>query len=441
GTSAQFWAPEAVAVADTGNNKIRQIDTSGNVTTIAGSTSGFADGQGTSAQFWAPEAVAVADTGNNKIRQIAPGAPLNTTDFNLSLSGTGGTASFASGPPLNISGSGNVYTLTLPTISGTPNGLEIVTINPAGATAIYNAAGEAASDSQSNNMVNLSGTPPNQILWNKDGAQMSYIPAGSFEMGDHFGEGNNSYELPVHNVTLDEFYMDKTEVTVGQFDQFVTESGYSWAGDWNQVATLSPTDDHPMIYVTWDDAVAYAQWAGKRLPTEAEWEYAARGGLAGKRYPWGNEIDDTKANYDNIFGDGTTVAGSYATNGYGLYDVAGNVWEWCSDWWNGNYYSNSPASNPLGPEIGEPPIPGGSPVRVFRGGYWHDGAWILRVSCRVIADVSAAQTGGRMKGFRCVSSLNISTDSFTTLLPVEGQAGSDWFTNLSLDATDYTWST
>ena len=118
---------------------------------------------------------------------------------------------------------------------------------------------------------------PNQIVWNKDGAEMAYVPAGSFEMGDHFDEGEDN-ELPVHTVTLDGFYMDKTEVTVGQFKGFLDDTSYSWGGDWDSVASKSPTDDHPMIWVTWNDATAYAEWAGKRLPTEAEWEYAARGG-------------------------------------------------------------------------------------------------------------------------------------------------------------------
>ncbi|MDP7000083.1 MAG: SUMF1/EgtB/PvdO family nonheme iron enzyme, partial [Candidatus Poribacteria bacterium] len=126
---------------------------------------------------------------------------------------------------------------------------------------------------------------------------MSFIPDGSFQMGDHFSEGN-AQELPVHTVKLDGFYMDKTEVTVGQFKAFLADSAHSWAGDWNDVNTYSPTDDHPMIDVNWNDADAYATWAGKRLPTEAEWEYAARGGLQGQRYPWGdNEPDGSQCNF------------------------------------------------------------------------------------------------------------------------------------------------
>ena len=129
------------------------------------------------------------------------------------------------------------------------------------------------------------------LVWKKDGAEMAYIPGGSFEMGDHFGEGGDS-ETPVHKVELDGFLMDAHEVTVGQYKQFLAQTGHQQP-DWGDVKKYSLTNEHPIIYVDWHDALAYAKWAGKRLPTEAEWEYAARGGLEGKQYPWGDSINSS----------------------------------------------------------------------------------------------------------------------------------------------------
>ena len=225
-------------------------------------------------------------------------------------------------------------------------------------------------------IVSLADGLPNQIRWNKDGAEMAYIPAGSFEMGDAMNETEDWMERsrPVHIVRLDGFYIDKTEVTVGQFKAFLADSGYNWTGSWDDMDQYSPGDDYPMIYVDWNDATAYAKWSGKRLPTEAEWEYAARGGLAGQRYPWGSEkadgwpgnfadkssaVDWANANVDDGYATCSPV-GSYRPNSHGLYDMGGNVWEWCADWYGSDYYSKSPAKNPPGPDIGS--------SRVLRGG-------------------------------------------------------------------------
>ena len=234
-----------------------------------------------------------------------------------------------------------------------------------------------------------------EIVWEKDGKEMVLIPAGSFEMGDHFDEGESD-EQPVHTVQLDAFYMDATEVTVGQFREFVNQSGYSYGGNWDSVAKHSPGDEYPMVYVNWNDATAYAKWAGKRLPTEAEWEYAARGGLIGKRYPWGDELTHDDANYSGTGGKDKwsecAPVGSFAANGYGLYDMAGNVWEWCADWYGEDYYGNSPAKNPPGPSTGTHPV--------LRGGSWHGNTAYLRGAYRYGGDPSPWYS---YYGFRCVS--------------------------------------
>lgn len=219
-------------------------------------------------------------------------------------------------------------------------------------------------------------------------AGMVLIPAGPFLMGDSFSEGSQD-ELPVHEVYLDDFYMDAYEVTNAQYKEFVDAEEYHAPKNWSGGTYPAGMGNHPVICVSWSDAAEYAQWAGKRLPTEAEWEKAARGGLVGKRYPWGDSISSADANYDNNIGY-TTPVGNYPPNGYGLYDVAGNVLEWCQDWYSDTYYETSPPANPQGPGSGYD--------RVLRGGYWDNNASALRVACR-----GGASPDGMYNnvGFRC----------------------------------------
>ena len=153
-----------------------------------------------------------------------------------------------------------------------------------------------------------------------------------------------------------------------------------------------------MVFVNWNDATAYAKWVGKRLPTEAEWEYAARGGLVGKRYPGGDEISHDDANWGNTVNgkdkwSKCAPVGSFEANGYGLYDMAGNVWEWCQDWYGSDYYNNSPTKNPPGPDTGS--------RRVLRGGGWLLKTNYLRVASR--DNYGSPNARNNHFGFRCVS--------------------------------------
>ena len=194
---------------------------------------------------------------------------------------------------------------------------------------------------------------------------MALVPAGSFLMGS---AGGGRDERPQHTVYLDAFYIDRAEVSCERYGRFLKETGYP-AGDlWNPEYDRP---DDPVVGVSWHDAVAFAAWAGKRLPTEAEWEKAARGGLVGKKYPWGDEPGNERANYMSF---GTTPVKSYEPNAYGLYDIAGNVWEWCQDWYDPDHYRQSPLRNPLGPVYGT--------HKVIRGGYWYSSEETLRVSNR-----------------------------------------------------------
>ncbi|OHB99286.1 MAG: hypothetical protein A3G70_01475 [Planctomycetes bacterium RIFCSPLOWO2_12_FULL_39_13] len=197
---------------------------------------------------------------------------------------------------------------------------------------------------------------------------MVLVPAGEFTIGDNtrynwtFMLAYNIFDGPEHNVYLDAFYIDKYEVTNEQYKKFVDKTGCQIPRCWNDARFNRP--NQPVVGVTWEDAVAYAKWAGKRLPTEAEWEKAARG-TDRRLWPWGNKFDKTKCTVWESQDAGlreTTPVGKY-DNGkspYGCYDMAGNVWEWCADYYDQNYYYMSPAKNPTGPESGQ--------QRVIRGG-------------------------------------------------------------------------
>ncbi|MEI6521253.1 MAG: SUMF1/EgtB/PvdO family nonheme iron enzyme [bacterium] len=203
---------------------------------------------------------------------------------------------------------------------------------------------------------------PKQKINPKDGAEMVLVPAGEFLMGskDDDKEASDS-EKPQHKVYLDSYYIYKTEVTVAQFRKFCHATG-------RKSMPLKPKwgwiDNHPVVNISWYSAKAYADWAGVKLPTEAQWEKAARG-TNGRIYPWGNDWDAAKCvNFTNSKGS-TKPVGSISTGAspYGCLDMTGNVWEWCNDWYSGDYYKNAPEKNPIGPETGE--------SRVLRGRYWY----------------------------------------------------------------------
>lgn len=309
-------------------------------------------------------------------------------------------------------------------------------------------------------------------------AGMVAIPGGTFKMGADNSQARPD-ELPKHSVLVDPFWMDATEVTNRQFATFVKATGYVTTAerkpDWNEMqkqlppgtpkpaedllvasslvfkgtdravpltdysqwwqwvagadwrhpegpgSSVTGKDNYPVVQVSWDDAVAYARWAGKRLPTEAEWEWAARGGLPQAVYPWGNEPVDAgtpKANsWQGHFPDrntkkdgfyGTAPAKSFTANGYGLYDMAGNVWEWCSDNYRPDYYQQlaraGVAKNPAGPAHSYDPDEPTVPKRVQRGGSFlcNDSyCSSYRSSARM---KSSPDTGLSHAGFRCVRS-------------------------------------
>lgn len=304
---------------------------------------------------------------------------------------------------------------------------------------------------------------------------MVWIPAGEFMMGASDDEGRPD-EYPQHKVKVDGFWMNTTEVTNTQFKRFVDVTGYITTAekkpDWEELKKQLPAgtakpdesrlvasslvftppdhavslndvaqwwswekgadwihpqgpgsdikgkENYPVVHISWDDAMAYCKWAGKRLPTEAEWEYAARGGLNNNKYPWGNEDIETgkpKANtwqgnfpnanskWDKFYR--LSPVKSFQSNSFGLYDMAGNVWEWCSDWYKNDYYDeikNDLSVNPKGPANSYDPMEPTIPKKVVRGGSFMCNASYCkgyRVSSRM---KTSPDTGLEHTGFRCV---------------------------------------
>lgn len=306
---------------------------------------------------------------------------------------------------------------------------------------------------------------------------MIWIPGGEFKMGSSDGEGRED-EYPAHDIKLSGFWTDEHEVTNEEFKKFVEATGYSTtaekAPDWNELrkqlpqdtpkpadsllvpaslvftppnhpvpldnaalwwswkkgadwkhpeglgSSIAGKDNYPVVQVSWDDAQAYAKWAGKRLPTEAEWEYASRGGLKNESYSWGNEpiekgkpkANTWQGNFPNFNNDwdgfkGLAPVKSFASNGYKLYDMAGNVWEWCYDWYSPNYYASlvyKTTVDPTGPSRSFDPMEPTIVKRVIRGGSFMCNASYCkgyRVSSRM---KTSPDSGLENVGFRCVSS-------------------------------------
>ena len=235
----------------------------------------------------------------------------------------------------------------------------------------------------------------------KDPVKMIRIPESEFQMGSQGDDFEaEDHEKPIHTVYLDAFYIDIHPVTIGQYKQFVRETGHRALPSW--VSDYSPTDQHPVVGVSWHDAMAYARWANKRLPTEAEWEKAARSGLTYQKYPWGNAIDANRANYGENLGPTTTPVERYPPNAYGLHDMAGNVWEWCLDEYDATFYARAPRRNPFSRGSITETVNNFKYVkseRVLRGGAWANTAQFVRVSARDRINPSELSD---LNGFRCV---------------------------------------
>jgi formylglycine-generating enzyme required for sulfatase activity len=255
------------------------------------------------------------------------------------------------------------------------------------------------------NVPTFTSTPGIGSTWTRpaDNMVMVYVPAGNFSMGSNSGYTD---QQPLHTVYLDAFLIDKTEVTNAMYSKCVQTKACqppSHNSSYTHISYFGNSQyaDYPVVYVDWNDAQAYCKWAGVSLPTEAQWEKAARG-TDGRTYTWGNSDPSSNLlNYNGNVGD-TTAVGSYPSGAspYGALDMAGNVWEWLNDWYGETYYANSPSSNPTGPTSGQ--------YRVVRGN-----AWAAVPSCGFVTTVQRCnddQTdsqgfyGGDI-GFRCATSV------------------------------------
>lgn len=225
---------------------------------------------------------------------------------------------------------------------------------------------------------------------------MALIPGGEFLMGK---DSDAEYDFsPAHRVYVDSFYMDSHEVTCEEYLEFCTATGNPLPEFWNNIVFRCGNDypDYPVVGVSWVNAFKYAQWAGKRLPTEAEWEYAARGGLEEKDFPNGmrwplERAKQGSGGWQNLI----YPVGQHDPNGYGLHNMGGNVWEWVLDLFSESYYEVSPYANPRGPEKGS--------NRVIRGGSWHSGAMCKKVFYRKGIPGSWCDYA---VGFRCVKDID-----------------------------------
>jgi formylglycine-generating enzyme required for sulfatase activity len=258
-------------------------------------------------------------------------------------------------------------------------------------------------------------SPSDGDTWtsDKDGMVLVYVSAGDFMMGAReFDEQAEPDEMPLRTVTLDAFWIDKTEVTNAMFAAFLTEQDNKTEGGgaWYEadspdakIAVVGPNweveegfEDYPVVEVTWYGAQAYCQWVGRTLPTEAQWEKAARG-TDGRIFPWGNtQPNCSVANFytgSQSCADGIAEAGTYGgtASPYGALDMAGNVWEWVADWYKSNYYKDAPTENPAGPDTGS--------NKVFRGGSFESGPRTLRTSER---NSEAPGEARYRTGFRCL---------------------------------------